>query len=138
MGDYNSAKCLGHTISWKPVTSERFDSKALKTAEPELYTKFCLCIIFLCGCLNITVNVLNRFFWQYDFFLSAVEGAEMSIPKNLMFDAESTEFKPETKPVTASGARGLTVEEAKTFLALQKCFQINLLIHPYNPPVILM
>ena len=45
----------------------------------------------------------------------AIEGAEMSIPKNLMFDAESTEFKPETKPVTASGARGLTVEEAKTF-----------------------
>lgn len=46
---------------------------------------------------------------------AAIEGAEMSIPKNLMFDAESTEFKPETKPVTASGARGLTVEEAKAF-----------------------
>ena len=46
---------------------------------------------------------------------AAIEGAEMSVPRNLMFDAESTEFKPETKPVTASGARGLTVEEAKTF-----------------------
>lgn len=46
---------------------------------------------------------------------TAIEGAEMNVPKNLMFDAESTEFKPETKPVTASGARGLTVEEAKTF-----------------------
>lgn len=46
---------------------------------------------------------------------AAIEGAEMNIPKNLMFDAESTEFKPETKPITASGARGLTVEEAKTF-----------------------
>lgn len=46
---------------------------------------------------------------------AAIEGAEMSVPKNLMFDADSTEFKPETKPVTASGARGLTVEEAKTF-----------------------
>ena len=45
----------------------------------------------------------------------AIEGVEMSIPKNLMFDAESTEFKPETKPVAASGAKGLTVEEAKTF-----------------------
>lgn len=45
---------------------------------------------------------------------TAIEGAEMSIPKNLMLDAESGEF-PETKPVTASGARGLTVEEAKTF-----------------------
>lgn len=46
---------------------------------------------------------------------AAIEGAEMNVPRNLMFDAESTEFKPETKPVTASGARGLTVEEAKTF-----------------------
>ena len=45
----------------------------------------------------------------------AIEHAEMNVPHNLMFDAESTEFKPETKPVTASGARGLTVEEAKTF-----------------------
>ena len=45
----------------------------------------------------------------------AIERAEMSVPHNLMFEAESTEFKPETKPVTASGARGLTVEEAKTF-----------------------
>ena len=32
-----------------------------------------------------------------------------------MYDAESTEFKPETRSVTASGARGLTVEEAKQF-----------------------
>ena len=39
----------------------------------------------------------------------------MNVPHNLMFDAESTEFCPETKPVTASGARGLTVEEAKLF-----------------------
>lgn len=46
---------------------------------------------------------------------TAIERAEMNVPKNLMFDAESTEFKPETKPVTASGARGLTVEEAKMF-----------------------
>lgn len=46
---------------------------------------------------------------------AAIERAEMKVPHNLMFDAESTEFKPETKPVTASGARGLTVEEAKAF-----------------------
>ena len=45
----------------------------------------------------------------------AIDRAEVSIPHNLMFDAESTEFKPETKPVTTSGARGLTVEEAKLF-----------------------
>ena len=41
----------------------------------------------------------------------AIERAEMNVPNNLMFDAESTEFKPETKPVTSSGARGLTVED---------------------------
>ena len=46
---------------------------------------------------------------------TAIETANMSVPHNLMFDAESTEFKPETKPMTASGARGLTVEEAKSF-----------------------
>lgn len=40
MGDYNSAKCQGYTVSWKPVTSERLDSKALKEAEPELYAKY--------------------------------------------------------------------------------------------------
>ena len=45
----------------------------------------------------------------------AIERAEMNVPHNLMFDAESSEFRPETKPVTASGARGLTVEEAKSF-----------------------
>lgn len=32
-----------------------------------------------------------------------------------MFDAESGEFKPETKPVTTTGAKRLTVEEAKEF-----------------------
>lgn len=46
---------------------------------------------------------------------NAIEHIEMHVPKNLMFDAESTEFKPETKPVMVSGARGMTVEEAKGF-----------------------
>ncbi len=46
---------------------------------------------------------------------TAIEQAEIRIPHNLMFDAESSEFKPETKPVMASVARGLTVEEAKAF-----------------------
>ena len=45
----------------------------------------------------------------------AIERAEMKVPHNLMFDAESTEFKPETKPVTTSVPRSLTVEEAKVF-----------------------
>lgn len=42
-----------------------------------------------------------------------IERVEAVVPKNLMFDAEATEFRPETKPMTSSGARGLTVEEAK-------------------------
>lgn len=46
---------------------------------------------------------------------TVIEQAEISVPHNLMFDAESTDFKPETKPMTTSGARGLTVEEAKLF-----------------------
>ena len=46
---------------------------------------------------------------------TAIEGAEMNVPHNLMYDAESSEFRPETKPVTVSGAKGLTVEEAKIF-----------------------
>lgn len=44
-----------------------------------------------------------------------IEQANLYVPKNLMYEAESTEFKPETKPVTVLGARGLTVEEAKQF-----------------------
>ena len=47
----------------------------------------------------------------------AIERAEMNVPHNLMFDAESTEFKPETKPVTTTGAKSLTVEQAKEFNA---------------------
>ena len=45
---------------------------------------------------------------------SVIEAVEKFVPKNLMFDSEST-FIPETKPITSSGARGLTVEEAKQF-----------------------
>lgn len=45
---------------------------------------------------------------------SVIEAVEKYVPKNLMFDSEST-FIPETKPITSSGARGLTVEEAKQF-----------------------
>ena len=40
MGDYEKAECSGYSISWKPVTSERLDSKALKEAEPEIYDKY--------------------------------------------------------------------------------------------------
>lgn len=40
LGNYNTAKCQGYTISWKPVTTERLDTKALKEAEPEIYAKY--------------------------------------------------------------------------------------------------
>ncbi len=40
IGDYEKAECSGYLISWKPVTSERLDSKALKEAEPEIYDKY--------------------------------------------------------------------------------------------------
>ncbi len=46
---------------------------------------------------------------------TAIEAAEKKIPHNLMFDAESTVFKPETRPVITSGATSMTVEEAKQF-----------------------
>lgn len=40
MGDYDKASCMGHSISWKPVTSERLDTKALKEKEPDIYAKY--------------------------------------------------------------------------------------------------
>lgn len=40
MGDFDKASCMGHSISWKPVTSERLDTKALKEKEPEIYSKY--------------------------------------------------------------------------------------------------
>ena len=40
MGDYDKATCLGHSISWRPVSTERLDTKALKEQEPELYAKY--------------------------------------------------------------------------------------------------
>ena len=40
MGDYDKATCLGHSISWKPVCTERLDTKALKEQEPEIYAKY--------------------------------------------------------------------------------------------------
>ena len=40
MGDHEKANCMGHTITWKTVVSERLDSKALKKQEPDLYEKY--------------------------------------------------------------------------------------------------
>lgn len=47
--------------------------------------------------------------------ISTIERVSKAIPKNLMFNAETTEFKPITKPVTTTGAKQMTVEEAKQF-----------------------
>ena len=46
-----------------------------------------------------------------------IERVSKAIPEKLMFNAETTEFKPVTKPVTTTGARPLTVEEACMFNA---------------------
>lgn len=43
------------------------------------------------------------------------EQAEINVPQNLMYGNKSTGFKSETKTITASGARPITVEEAKAF-----------------------
>ena len=40
LGDYNSAKCLGHTINWKPVSTQRIDTKALAEKYPEIAEEF--------------------------------------------------------------------------------------------------
>lgn len=40
LGDYDKATCMGHSISWKPVSTERLDTKTLKEAEPEIYAKY--------------------------------------------------------------------------------------------------
>ena len=44
-----------------------------------------------------------------------IDRVSKAIPENLMYNAETTEFKPITKPVTTTGAKPLTVEEAKQF-----------------------
>ena len=48
---------------------------------------------------------------------TVIETAEKKIPHNLMFDTESTVFKPETRPTTLSGAKQKTVEDAVLFNA---------------------
>lgn len=45
MGDYDKAICLGHSISWKTVSTERLDTKALKENEPEIYEKYVKTIV---------------------------------------------------------------------------------------------
>ena len=43
----------------------------------------------------------------------AIEDIERTVPKNLLFDAEATVFRPETRPMGVEMAKGLTVEEAQ-------------------------
>lgn len=40
LGDYNSARCQGHMITWKPISTERLNSKLLKEEMPEIYAKY--------------------------------------------------------------------------------------------------
>ena len=40
LGDNEIAKCADHSISWKTVTTDRFNTKAFKEAEPDLYAKY--------------------------------------------------------------------------------------------------
>lgn len=40
MGDFDKARCMGHLITWKVVSSERFDAKSLKEEHPEIYKKY--------------------------------------------------------------------------------------------------
>lgn len=40
---------------------------------------------------------------------------ELSVPHNLMYDADGTVFRPRTRPVILSEAKGMTVEAAKEF-----------------------
>lgn len=40
MGDYDVATCYGHKITWRNVSSDRLDTKALKENEPEIYEKY--------------------------------------------------------------------------------------------------
>ncbi len=40
MGDYNTAKYDRYTFTWKPVSTDRLDTKALKENEPEVYKKY--------------------------------------------------------------------------------------------------
>ena len=46
---------------------------------------------------------------------TAITNAEQTIPKNLMLDAESSEFKPETTPVVLDTSSSPSVEQAKLF-----------------------
>lgn len=40
IGEHEGATCFGRKITWKNITSQRFDSKAFQLAEPELYEKY--------------------------------------------------------------------------------------------------
>ena len=62
--------------------------------------------------------------------ISTIEQVSKAIPENLMFNLESSEFKPITKPVTTSGAKPLTVEQAKEFNAemdrfINECLELG-------------
>lgn len=40
LGDHEKGQIEGHTVGWKPVTTERLDTTALKAKEPEIVKKY--------------------------------------------------------------------------------------------------
>ncbi len=40
LGDHEKGQIEGHTVSWKPITTERLDTTALKAKEPEIVKKY--------------------------------------------------------------------------------------------------
>jgi len=59
---------------------------------------------------------------------TAIQRAETSLPKNLLYSAESSVFQPVTEPVAAVAAKGLTVEESVEFSANMSKFIDSVLI----------
>ena len=49
---------------------------------------------------------------------TAIERAETVVPKNLMFDSESTEFKPETKAVTLLLQEALQLKKQSSLMMI--------------------
>lgn len=52
MGEQETVTAGAYRISWKPVTSSRLDSKALKTALPEIAARFTVTTTARRFCIN--------------------------------------------------------------------------------------
>ena len=52
MGEQETVTAGAYRITWKPVTTARFDSKALKAADPATYERFTISTTTRRFCLN--------------------------------------------------------------------------------------